>query len=163
MTACEWRNYRASRRHNPLTAYDCFADSCVMYAFDTDRALYIDDDSGDPVVFKTAVKRQLHQMVNLSFKQPSGTHRKLAVLFAPHDFHFARLDDGVWTEKFRQDVPRVMSTDEGGAPSSLHPEYQFDEYLFVTGPIVTPVGDRSRYNYNGNPRCTHREKPFRRK
>lgn len=157
MTAAEWRNYRAQRRHNPLTAYDCLGDSCMMYAMDTNRALWGDRDA-EGVLFKLSILRQLEQVPGLSFTQPTAPHQMLALFFAPDDFHFARLDNGRWTEKFRQDVPRIMSTDARGAPVCHNPEYRFDRYVFMTAPVVglSLPGDRARYTYAGRPRYTHR-------
>ena len=47
------------------------------------------------------------------------------------DFHVARQDGGVWTEKFRGEPPRVMGVTLQQRPVSADPAYRFSRYMYL--------------------------------
>ncbi len=158
MTSKDWRNYRAFRRHaSRASEYDCFNDSCLMYAMNVDYGLGL---QGYDTIRQLSTNNRrllvqdLSEWPGVTFNKPPTHSRKLALFFSDVDFHFARLDDGQWTEKFRRSPPRVMDVDNRGRPISGDRSYKFDRYLYVT-PTATDVDeypwqmDLSRYDRHG--------------
>lgn len=152
----DWRQYRAKRRHEPLTQYDCHDDSCMMYAMNTPHAL--------EYLKPSEILQSLQSWPGVAFARPSNQpYRKLALFFSDDDFHFARLDQGVWTEKFRGTPPQTLHTDTRGHPVSTDTSYTFAMYLYLLAnfdltEIPSVRHDDSRYNRDGNPRHDFRRR-----
>ena len=171
MTSRNWRDYRAYRRHvTHPSQHDCFHDSCLMYAMNVDYGLGVEgydtirqlNDNN-----RRRVIQDLSEWPGVTFNKPHTQSRKLALFFSDVDFHFARLDDGVWSEKYRTQPPRVMEVDARGRPVSGDKSYKFDRYLYVTPTETDPDEypwqmDMSRYTRNGVPKLyTRRGLPCR--
>ncbi len=161
MSNRDWRDYRAFRRQQPkISDYNCLNDSCLMYAMNINDALTMNHDNQNR---QTHLLQQIAELPGVSFEEPVQPIRKLALFFSRYDFHFARLDNNIWTEKFRQQPPTRMQIDERGRPVSRDKAYKFSRYLYITPANALDNEqrrkNRSRYDRHGMPTLYVRRGP----